>query len=462
MKIKQMALVSIGSAKNLFLVLFLRTWVTGYNLVVHRKLARPSTNFARHIYNSTLFSGNARKYYKWDATWEHSYQLWNRGEYSKSVALRSEVMEDVYLQNNVYNSEYAPPFLSNDFCGPFGHNPLIAIHAMAQNQGLLQSGKRSLTASKSVSLRPFIQNLAGVINVIPHENPDWNRVPSEWHLAERLQLFKTREGFSDNYPIIEKVFNNFNLGSDEPMFELLPEYESYARLRLEEYGLSKSDWFVTIHVRNTGSSIDVREQSIKDYLASINLIIANGGKVIRIGDPSMEKINAIPGFIDLSRDSKLHSPLHLYALAKAKFFIGTNSGPKMYPPLYGVPSLITNLTSIGLETFSLSPGTIYIPKTYTREGEKLPLMEILGSHIGYDNFNRRQLFERGIGVADTSQLDILKGVEEMLQYVFGLAPERNNEFDIQVERIRSTSQFSTSGLFSATWLSENENWFLRT
>jgi putative glycosyltransferase (TIGR04372 family) len=246
------------------------------------------------------------------------------------------------------------------------------------------------------------------------------------------------------------------------MFELLPEYESYARLRLEEYGLSKSDWFVTLHVRNTGSAIDVREQSIKDYLASINLIIANGGKVIRIGDPSMEKINAIPGFIDLSRDSKLHTPLHLYALAKAKFFIGTNSGPKMYPPLYGVPSLITNLTSIGLETFTLSPGTIYIPKTYTREGEKLPLVEILGSHIGYDNFNRRQLFERGIGVADTSQLDILKGVEEMLQYVFGLAPERNNEFDIQVERIRSASQFSTSGRFSATWLSENENWFLRT
>ena len=462
MKIKHAALISFGSVKNSILVFFLRAWVTVYNLVVHRNLTRPSRNFARYFYNSSLFSGNARQYYKWDATWEHSYLLWNRGEYSKSVALRTEVMEDVYSLNNVYKPGYSPPFLSNDFCGPFGHNPLIAIHAIAQNLGLLQFGKRSLTVSKNVSLRPFIKNLAGVVNVIPHDYPDWNCVPSEWHLAERLQLFKTQQGFSDIYPIIEDVFNRFYSGSHEPMFELVPEYESYAKLRLEEYGLSKSDWFVTIHVRNTGSSIDVREQSINDYLASIKLIIANGGKVIRIGDPSMEKIDAIPGLIDLSRNSILHSPLHLYVLAKAKFFIGTNSGPKMYPPLYGVPSLITNLTSIGLETFSLSPGTIYIPKTYVRDGKRLPLTEILGSHLGYDNFNRRQLLERGVRVADTSPLDILKGVKEMMGYVFELGLERNNESDIQVERIRKISQFSTSGLFGASWLSENENWFLRT
>ena len=461
MKNRQMVFLLVGRIKNSILLQFLRNWIAIYNLVVLRELVRPEPNYVRYLYNSSLLSNNVKRYQKWDIAWKHAFSLWNRGEYLKSVALRTDVMEDIYSFNEVDNSEYFPPFLSNEFSGPFGHNPMIAIHAMARELELLPKGSRFLTSSKKISDRPFIKNLSNYVTVIPHVGPEWSDFPSEWHLVERMQLFRTYESFTDSYPIVEKVFHDMAQLERPPFLELLPDYETLAKAKLLQYGLAENDWFVTVHVRSTGSKFDVREQSILDYLPAIEYILSLGGKVIRIGDPGMPMIDKRPGFIDLSRDIASQSPLHLYALAKAKFFVGTNSGPKMYPPLYGVPSLITNLTSIGLEAFSLNRGTIYIPKTYVKERDKMSFQNILCSHLGFDNFNLTQLNQMGIQVINSSSRDILNGVQEMIKFVFHDEYSRNNHLDLEVEKVRSESPFSTGGLFCTSWLNENAEWFLK-
>lgn len=460
MKNKLMTFVPVGRIKNFLLVFFLRYWIAIYKIVVHRDFTYPKPKYARNLYNSSILSRNSKHYEKWDLAWQNAFSLWNRGEYQKAVRLRTEIMEEVYSFNEVEGSQYSPPFLSNEFCGPFGHNPMIAIHSIARELNLLPKGERYLATSKRVSDRPFIKNLAKHVTVIPHVGPEWSDLPSEWHISERMQLFKTQEGFTDSYPIVEEVFNRQNLLETSPILKLDHDYEAIAEKKLFEYGIGEKDWFVTLHVRSTGSKIDIREQSISDYIPAIDHIISLGGKVIRIGDPSMPRVDSRPGLIDLSRDMNSQAPLHLYALAKAKFFIGTNSGPKMYPPLYGVPSIITNLTSIGLETFTLTRGTIYIPKTYFRLNRSLSLTEILSSHLGYDNFNLKQLHQKNIQVCNSTSYDILKGVQEMLAFVFDGESRKNTELDLQVKRIREQSQFATSGKFAVSWLSQNAEWFL--
>lgn len=399
------------------------------------------------------------KFTDWYDRWNNAYSIWNAGNYTAAVEIRTQIMNEIYQDNSALDINYFPPFLSQEFGGPIGHNGLLGMHIAGQKLGLINSGKRFISVDSRNLSRPFFEQIKEEITFISANNSSGNENPDYWHVTERLQLIRAFGQFIDIYPLIENIFEK-NRNSQKPIMNLLPVYEENARLQLKKLGLNDKDWFVTIHVRDTGLVGEVREQSIKTYFKAIDYILGIGGKVIRIGDPSMARMDEKPGVIDLTRNFEVNSYLHLFALAKAKFFIGTNSGPKMLPPLYGVPSLITNLTAIGLESLKLVEGSIYVPKLIQKKGILLNFSEIMNSHIGYDNFNAKDLYKRDILLINNSENEIFEAVREMANIVINKSNDREIILDEKIEKTRSSVLFSTKGNFSTSWLKKNESWFL--
>jgi len=455
--------VSVNKLKNKLLHLILKKWLQILNLIVNRKLSSIDINYVTYLLNSGLIPSSNEKFFDWDKTWKKAMLEWNAGQYQKSVTTRIELMQEIYLANKINFKDYYPPFLSRIFAGPIGHNGIIGVHIGAQKFGLIPKGKRSLPVSNLMASRPFFLSTKDYINLITFQNQSsGDELPSQWHVYERHQLIKTEDGFVDLYPLIENVFSYIEDLTETPILTLDYKYEKIAKFELNKLGVGDDDWFVTLHVRDTGLEGETREQPIESYLKSIHHILNQGGKIIRIGDESMNKLPSIPGVIDLTKNFAMYSKLHLYALARAKFFIGTNSGPKFMPPLYGVPSLITNLTSIGLESLALTSKTIYIPKAIIRNNQPVSLSDTLNSHMGFNNFTARELNHRNINLKCNTENDILNGVKEMIGIVFNNYNDRELSLDSKVKEIREKVHFSSKGNFSTSWLRQNESWFLNS
>ena len=449
--------------KNKILYSVLRKWLQFLSLIVNRKLSFIDKNYVTYLLNAGIVPFSNEKFFEWDRAWKKSMLEWNQGNYQKSVKIRKEIMNEVYLANKISFKDYYPPFLSRIYAGPIGHNGVIGMHLAAQKFNLIPRGERWLPVNELIASRPFFLSIKDDIKLVKFQNQfNGDELPSHWHMYERLQLIKTNEEFVDLYPLIESVFSHIKDITKNPILKLDYDYEQKSLNELIKIGLKKSDWFVTLHVRDTGITGETREQPIESYLKSISYISNLGGKVIRIGDESMKRLPHIPGMIDLTTDFKNNSQLHLFALANAKFFIGTNSGPKFMPPLYGVPSLITNLTSLGLESLSLTNKTRYIPKKILYKNVPVSFYDILNSHMGYDNFTAKQLKKRSLELVCNSEDDILEGVKEMIDIVFNNSILEESGLENQVKAIRKSAYFSSNGMFSTYWLKQNEDWFLKT
>ena len=67
-----------------------------------------------------------------------------------------------------------------------------------------------------------------------------------------------------------------------------------------------------------------------------------GGWVIRMGDPSMVALPSMPNVLDYCHSDLRADWMDVFIAAHCRFMIGTSSGPAYVPPLYGVPSVLTN------------------------------------------------------------------------------------------------------------------------
>ena len=447
--------------KNLVLHFCLTSIVYCFNILINKNFKKPDLHYGSYLLNLQILPNTNQNYFEMAAAWNRSDVLFNKGDYHNSVRIRKEIMTEIYEKNGIANYDYFPPILSKCFTGPIGHYRDIGIHIGAQNLGILPIGQRYLQVAKRDLTNPFYLSLNENIKLLSFSNlHGGDEPPSSWHIYERMQLIATRNGFIDQYELANKVYTQNSLYSEKPILKLDSDYGQKSRSELRNYGLNESDWFVTLHVRETGSHEEHNNQSINSYIKSIEYIINLGGKVVRVGDSSMPRLPVMPGLIDLSQNSATSSHLHLYTLAAAKFFIGTNSGPKAVPSLFNVASLITNTTMLGLETFRCSGKTLYLPKKSFLDGKLLSFVDVLNSPIGYGSFRLRDIREQKIFFEPNSDIEILNGVKEMVNIVLNDSHPRNLSLDNQINEVREQVRFATTGLFSTQWLEKNQSWFL--
>jgi putative glycosyltransferase (TIGR04372 family) len=255
-------------------------------------------------------------------------------------------------------------------------------------------------------------------------------------LSEKLTGFELKTGFATFYEAWNIAGDQWDMEKRAPLLSIDPLDESRGKDVLKKWGVPDGAWFVALHVReynahepNHNRLRAAPNADIGTYMPAIRAIIARGGWVIRMGDPSMSALPVLPGLVDYANSKDKSEWMDVFLWAACKFFIGTSSGPLTVPASFGVPVLYTNCCGLG---HSPALGrSLVLPKLFYSwdKQRKLTVDEILASPYGWTV----SLPEGDIELLDNSPGEILAGVEEMFALLEG-GPEAFYTFtELQAE-----------------------------
>lgn len=210
--------------------------------------------------------------------------------------------------------------------------------------------------------------------------------------------------------------------SKPPLLTLSPSDCERGWNCLQDLGVPKNAWFVCLHVREDGfrreGLITHRSADIDTYSAAIKSIVARGGWVIRMGDPTMKPLPPMKQAIDYARTDAKSDWMDVFLCTSCRFFLGSASGLACLPLVFGVPSAITNTWP--LSGRPASNQDLFIPKLAWSEVENryLTFEEALAPRFFF-NLNSKLLYSWGIKVVDNTPEEINELVLEMLDRLEG-------------------------------------------
>jgi putative glycosyltransferase (TIGR04372 family) len=165
-----------------------------------------------------------------------------------------------------------------------------------------------------------------------------------------------------------EIFGAWENAGRAPLLTLTDEERTRGRAALRSVGIADNAWFVCLHVRESGFKLHQGltkiefglNADIATYLPAVREVVGRGGRVVRIGDPSMNPLPQMLGVFDYALSPLKSDWMDVFLLATCRFFIGTSSGPAYIPPLFGIPCALTNWFPIGSRPFN--DRDVYIPK----------------------------------------------------------------------------------------------------
>lgn len=192
---------------------------------------------------------------------------------------------------------------------------------------------------------------------------------------------------------------------------------------LAAFGVQPGDWFVCLHVRESGFhqvQDEHRNAALSGYLPAIETITQRGGWVIRMGDATMSPMPARERVIDYPHTSLKSPAMDVFLCAECRFFIGLHSGLSHVPYSFGRPTVMTNW----LNTGSLPPfprNGLFLPKMIRDKTQQrlLPLREALGTEWGCRCYGACKLEDFGAVLVDNTAAEIDEIVLEMLARLDG-------------------------------------------
>jgi putative glycosyltransferase (TIGR04372 family) len=205
-----------------------------------------------------------------------------------------------------------------------------------------------------------------------------------------------------------------------PLLKLPVETAERGWAALHGAGVPRGAWFVALHVReakwdelSTGAH-GVLNADIETYMPAIAEITRRGGWVIRMGDPSMKPLPALPKVIDYCHSTLRADWMDIFIATQCRFMLGTSSGPAVIPGVYGVPMLLTNWWPPAQRPWHASD--IFIPKTLRRltDEKYLTLSETLTEPFSYCHSRRYLAEQEKVVVEDNDPEVIQAAVEEIL------------------------------------------------
>ncbi len=271
----------------------------------------------------------------------------------------------------------------------------------------------------------------------------WNPNNYETFNKKNLKKLNWNETYKTNYQI-----------------ELDLNLEKKNREILRKIGINDYNWFVCLHVRESGFWQDkgieeYRNANIKNYIKAIQRIKDLGGITIRMGDQSMTKLPNIDGLIDYPFSSQKSNEMDIYLLKNCKLFIGMQSGILDVAILFSRPIIITNMIS-WLFPFPPKKGDLGILKhMYLKEsGDKINLKNRM--NLGWDA-NGHKINSEKYELVENTPDEILDIIEEHFNQKTGNGYEPlqnyyNNEREIKglqiIEKEKSISTTEKYRLYS--------------
>ena len=221
------------------------------------------------------------------------------------------------------------------------------------------------------------------------------------------------------------------------LLQIPKSHEGVLTERLRDLGIGPSDWYVCVHAREHGwtsfqrayglshdpgfipENDEYRNVDINTYIPAIEHIISMGGKVVRMGDPSMEPLNGIDGLIDYPFTPHRSLPMDLYLVANCRFVIGCDAGfSTAFPVAFGAPLLVTNLASTVITAFWPYDNTRIMlkPVEEMAGGRILDLRERTFPALS-TIFNTGEFREMGYQWLPNTPEEILDATKEMIELV---------------------------------------------
>jgi putative glycosyltransferase (TIGR04372 family) len=238
-----------------------------------------------------------------------------------------------------------------------------------------------------------------------------------------------------------RIFRDW--GDRPPIIQLSDQDIRWGNQQLSAMGLPEGAWFVCLHVREGGfSPVDEslhqhRNADLERTYLAVSEIVRRGGWVIRLGDPSMTRMRAMPCTIDYAHHPLRSARLDIFLCAQSNFILGNTSGIALVGTVFGVPSALANMVPITAMGFGSRD--ISIPKLYKSiaNNSYMGVAHIIQQGLGSAQYYS-QYVEAGVAVEENSAEDILDLTKEMFESL-----SEKNQNDLH----RSTIQPRFTGIF---------------
>jgi putative glycosyltransferase (TIGR04372 family) len=393
---------------------------------------------------------------------KEAYNLDANGYYFKASNLRREIIEHVYLSNNVDLLSWQPKWLSSGYNRAIGHKALIGHLLSAQEIGVIPQTHRTLFINRSEDRSQLDILYSGKSSLEILELVDGDKfldTPNFWHLSERVKVIKTKNSFITDIDLTEKVNAQRIELNSQPFITLDQKYIENAENLLDSLGLPVNSPFIALHVRNKSkfSLDDTRKAEVKNYEMAIRELISRDYWIVQFGTDDQNIVFHHPKVIQIPSSNSMSVYLTPYIIANAEIFITTNSGPTHIAPFFNTPVLQTNVIALGKNTCSLTGKSLHLPKKWKRAGSFLSLNELLNSPEGYSDTGIRYLNKKGIDLIENSPTEIYEGVLDILNH---LKTSKEFLYREQIDKIRLNHNSPVRGLFAPSFVNANESWFL--
>ncbi len=155
---------------------------------------------------------------------------------------------------------------------------------------------------------------------------------------------------------------------------LRPARNEQATKVFKQMGLTDSDWFVCLHVREGGFFNDAdkrpyRNSDIMGYLSAIEEITSRGGWVIRMGDDSMKRLPEMERVIDYPFSKYKSALMDLYLIKNCKFYLGCQSGILDVAFMFQKPVVMVNMYNLTFG-YPMKRGDVGIIKHFYSKSKK--------------------------------------------------------------------------------------------
>jgi putative glycosyltransferase (TIGR04372 family) len=385
----------------------------------------------------------------------------SHGRYFESIERLEQIYESVYRKYCLEKGFGLPKIFSSEWSAAFGHIGNLGI-ALRILESEISSERFTILAEERQTNYLLLQLFSTSHNLMVQSNTDekWSTLPNFWPIIQQQDLMRLQ---NDDWIRPEVLFDDF-FGQREvlgysPLWKLFERsLDENTWIKFESL-TTKLEWYVVIHVRDSGDD-SIRNQKFESYIPAINHVIDSGGTVFRIGNTQRQSHFARQGYFDLTNRSPNEKELDSLLIENARFFVGTTSGPISIARMFSTPSLITNMTNIapyccrGYKTY-------YMPKIFYRGNRPLSLSETLNSPVAWGDIREKFLLESEITYRDNSAEEIIDGFQFMIEDTKNFSDSvSNSEFSNEVTQIRASFPWTSKGELAPPFLSKND-WYTK-
>lgn len=463
MLIRELIYTYLNKIKKTMLDFVVRLIISLLNRLLGGEFRKSHILQYRNIVNSNLFGRNLgfdiNEFYK---IWGNAFSLDAYGYFTEACKLRIDLLSKISDMQNISpgdgNGE-SPKFMSHGWVNAIGHLGHLGAFRIGQQLGLIENNPRDIIVKKEeelTNIKRFFNNHFYPLNfkygISLFENP------VNWHNIENLHMLRTKSGFMTYFELSDLAFGHQKYDPKINKLYLDDTYLNRARQILQQRGLPDDSWFVGLHIREKPNKKDARNASVFNFIPAIKEITKRGGWVIRFGTDNMTPLPNLPNLIDLNFNSLENRSTHYFILAYSRFLLGNLSGPMEMARSFGTPVVITNMVGIGKNMFKSPSGSLFLPKLWLKNGQKVSYEELVNNHEGFSEMDLQHRYKRGYELLENTKSEIRNIVIDFFDNNFG---KLNNE-SVKLDLIRKHYKVIANGRIAPSYLIENDNWFLKT